>query len=114
MSKPKMVYHMIRRAPKADVFILLVTFFLTVFTDLVVAVNIGVIVAMLLFLKNMADSVKVRILSEKALKREFAHAPDLHLPKHTAVLVVEGPIFFAAVESSEQALSSSAKDRRAV
>jgi len=114
MSQPKMVYHMIRRAPKADVFILLVTFFLTVFTDLVVAVNIGVIVAMLLFLKNMADSVKVRILSEKALKREFAHAPDLRLPKHTAVFVVEGPIFFAAVESFEQALSATAKDRRAV
>lgn len=114
MSQLKMVYRTVRRAPKADVFVLLVTFLLTVFTDLVVAVNIGVIVAMLLFLKNMADSVKVRILSEKTLKREFAHTPELSLPKHTAVFVVEGPIFFAAVESFEKALSATAKDRKAV
>jgi len=114
MSQPRVFWHTLRRAPRADVFILLVTFFLTVFTDLVVAVNIGVIVAMLLFLKNMADSVKVRVLTEKMLKREFAHDPNLKLPKHTAVFVVEGPIFFAAVESFEQVLSATAKDRKAV
>lgn len=114
MSQPRVFWHTLLRAPRADVFILLVTFFLTVFTDLVVAVNIGVIVAMLLFLKNMADSVKVRILTEKMLKREFAHDTALKLPKHTAVFVVEGPIFFAAVESFEQALSATAKDRKAV
>src|SRR5690625_7082641 len=69
---------------------------------------------MLLFLKNMADSVNVKVQNEKVLKREFAHEPDLILPKHTAVFVVEGPIFFAAVESFEKALSATAKDRKAV
>src|SRR5690625_1257390 len=114
MSQPRLVFHTLRRAPKADIFVLMVTFLLTVFTDLVVAVNIGVIVAMLLFLKKMADSIKVRVLNEKELKREFAHTPDLKLPKHTAVFVVEGPIFFAAVESFEKALSATARDRQAV
>ena len=114
MSQPRVVIHTLRRAPKSDVFILLVTFFLTVFTDLVLAVNIGVIVAMLLFLKKMADSIKVRVQNEKTLKREFAHTSGLKLPKHAAVFVVEGPIFFAAVESFEQALSETARDREAV
>lgn len=114
MSQPLAVLRTLRRAPKSDVFILLVTFFLTVFTDLVVAVNIGVIVAMLLFLKKMADSITVKVQNEKVLKREFAHVPELVLPKHTAVFLVEGPIFFAAVESFEQALSSTARDRKAV
>src|SRR5690606_2143685 len=48
---------MLRRAPRADVVILLVTFLLTVFADLVVAVNIGVILATLHFLRRMASSV---------------------------------------------------------
>ena len=48
------------RAPPADVVILLVTFALTVFVDLVVAVNIGVILATLHFLRRMASSVEVQ------------------------------------------------------
>src|SRR3546814_9030164 len=45
-----------RTAPPTDVFILLITFFLTVFADLVVAVNVGVILAMLLFLRRMSSA----------------------------------------------------------
>src|SRR5690606_12602948 len=60
MSDVRHVVRMIRGAPRADVVILLVTFFITVFVDLVVAVNIGVVLAMLHFLLNMAESVVVR------------------------------------------------------
>jgi SulP family sulfate permease len=49
MSEAKHVIKMIRRAPQADVAILIITFTLTVFADLVVAVNIGVILATLHF-----------------------------------------------------------------
>ena len=59
MSEVKHFLLMIRRAPRADVTILLITFFLTVFTDLVIAVNIGVVLAMLHFLRRMAASVEV-------------------------------------------------------
>src|SRR5262249_58232127 len=60
MSAAGHVLKMIRRAPRADVVILLVTLGLTVFADLVVAVNIGVLLAMLQLLRRMASSVEVR------------------------------------------------------
>jgi SulP family sulfate permease len=59
MSDAPHFARLVRRAPRADVAILLVTFVLTVFTDLVIAVNIGVILAMLQFLRRMSASVEV-------------------------------------------------------
>lgn len=103
MSQPKLVVDTLRGAPKADVVILLVTFGLTVFADLVVAVNIGVVLAMLHFLKRMADSVRVERQDAKTLKREFS-LDGVTVPNHVAVLTVEGPFFFAAVDPFEQAL----------
>lgn len=103
MSQPKLVIDTLRGAPKADVVILLVTFGLTVFADLVVAVNIGVVLAMLHFLKRMADSVRVERQDAKTLKREFS-LDGVTVPNHVAVLTVEGPFFFAAVDPFERAL----------
>src|SRR5699024_9556835 len=51
MSDVRRFINMVKRAPRADIVILLITFFLTVFSDLVIAVNIGVILATLYFLK---------------------------------------------------------------
>jgi hypothetical protein len=53
MSELKHFGHIVLRAPRADTAILLITFLLTVFADLVVAVNIGVILAILQFLRRM-------------------------------------------------------------
>ncbi|WP_256097701.1 SulP family inorganic anion transporter, partial [Burkholderia cenocepacia] len=53
MSEARHFIKLIRVAPRADVVILLVTFCLTVFVDLVVAVNVGVIIAVLHFLRRM-------------------------------------------------------------
>ena len=103
MSQPKLVIDTLRGAPKADIVILLVTFGLTVFADLVVAVNIGVVLAMLHFLKRMADSVRVERQDAKTLKREFS-LDGVTVPNHVAVLTVEGPFFFAAVDPFERAL----------
>jgi len=59
MSELPHAVRLVRGAPKVDVGILLLTFFLTVFVDLVVAVNVGVILAALFFMRRMADSVNV-------------------------------------------------------
>jgi SulP family sulfate permease len=56
--------HVLRTAPRADVGILLTTFLLTVFSDLVVAVNVGVVLASLLFMRRMAQSISIEELSE--------------------------------------------------
>jgi SulP family sulfate permease len=103
---------MIRRAPQADVLILLVTFVLTVFADLVVAVNIGVILATLHFMRRMASSVDVQQATEQDLHQELAQHGLTTLPPGVLVYVVEGPLFFGAVENFERALAVTHSDPR--
>ncbi|HEX5361004.1 MAG TPA: SulP family inorganic anion transporter [Fluviicoccus sp.] len=110
MSEIPHFLQMVRRAPRADVAILLVTFVLTVFTDLVVAVNIGVILAMLQFLRRMAASVEVQQMSEQALQQELAVQGLTRLPPGVLIYSVEGPFFFGAVENFERALASTHTD----
>lgn len=110
MSEARHFAKMVRRAPAADVGILLVTFALTVFADLVVAVNIGVILAILNFLRRMAGSVEVRQETEQQLQREFSHQGFSILPPGVLVYAVEGPFFFGAVETFERTLAATHSD----
>ena len=104
MSECKHVIKLIQRAPRADVVILLVTFLLTVFVDLVVAVNIGVILAVLHFLLHMASSVEIQQQTDEHLAPDLAQQNLETLPSNVLVYAVEGPFFFGAVESFELAL----------
>jgi SulP family sulfate permease len=100
MSDVKYFIYMVRQAPTADVIILLVTFLLTVFADLVVAVNVGVLLAILHFMKRMTTSVDVHKVSGEELGR----ATDASLPKGAIAYAIEGPLFFGAVERFERTL----------
>ncbi len=112
MSDVKHFVRMVKQAPRADVVILLITFLLTVFTDLVVAVNIGVILAMLQFLRRMASSVQTQQLTEKDLEMELAYHGVVQLPRGMLVYTIEGPFFFGAVENFERALAQTHTDAR--
>jgi len=112
MSEARHFARMLRRAPRADVAILLVTFGLTVFTDLVVAVNIGVILAMLQFMRRMAGSVEVQRQEGGDLAHELEAQGIAALPKGVLVYSIEGPFFFGAVENFERALSATHGDPR--
>ncbi|MBC2768537.1 SulP family inorganic anion transporter [Pusillimonas minor] len=98
MSELPHFVRLVKRAPRADVVILLLTFALTVFADLVVAVNIGVVVAMLHFLRRMADSVTVTRQSSAQLARDFGVAESRVLPG-VQVYSVEGPLFYGASDA---------------
>lgn len=98
MSELPHFVRLVKRAPRADVVILLLTFALTVFADLVVAVNIGVVVAMLHFLRRMADSVTVTRQSSAQLARDFGVAEARVLPG-VQVYSVEGPLFYGASDA---------------
>lgn len=112
MSDVRHVVKLLKGAPRSDVIVLLVTFLLTVFIDLVVAVNIGVVLAMLHFLRRMAESVVVRPQSEAQLHRELVLDDLGGLPEGVAVYSVEGPFFFAAVEAFHPVLNDTAENRR--
>jgi SulP family sulfate permease len=112
MSEIPQVVSLVRRAPRADAIILAITFLLTVFADLVVAVNIGVILAMLQFLRRMASSVEVQRLTNEEIGMELAHqgrAGEV-LPPGVLVYAIDGPFFFGAVENFERALVQSHTD----
>ncbi|GIX22742.1 MAG: hypothetical protein KatS3mg121_1525 [Gammaproteobacteria bacterium] len=106
MSEARHFLNIVRRAPRADVVVLLATFVLTLLTDLVIAVNIGIILATLNFMRKMADSVEVRAASEGELAAELAACGVERLPEDVVVYVVDGPFFFGAMETFERALSS--------
>src|SRR3984885_7014274 len=104
MSELPHVFRVLRGAPKADVGVLLLTFFLTVFVDLVVAVNVGVIFAALFFMRRMADSVNVEQHIEELPDSGTPGSPAM--PENNGVLIysIEGPFFFGAAEKLERSL----------
>lgn len=107
MSEGRQFARMVRRAPRADVAILLITFTLTVLTDLVVAVNIGVILAMLQFLRRMSASVEVARQDAVDVELELGDTgagSATRMPPGVLVYVIDGPFFFGAVEACERAL----------
>ena len=87
-----------KTAPKSDILVLVVTFVLTVVFDLVVAIEVGMLIAVVLFMKRMADVAKVRTWT--------SHGEDISadsermkvVPANTEVVEFDGPMFFASSE----------------
>src|SRR5690606_6196460 len=84
MSEWHRFKHMVRTAPGADKAVLLLTFFLTVFSDLVIAINIGVMLAALLFMKRMSEAVAIEQQQSDALALELDDI-DFELPPGTVI-----------------------------
>ena len=104
MSEWHHFLHLARRAPKSDVGILLLTFALTVFADLVIAVNVGVMLASLLFMRRMARAVEVQEEAAEVVTEPGSAA--VALPPDTLVYSIDGPFFFGAAEKLEQTLET--------
>ena len=110
MSEVKHFAHLLKTAPIADRLILVITFVLTVFADLVVAVNVGMILAILHFLRRMSDAVETLPVDETELHTELARHDIHHLPPDLLVYEIAGPMFFGAVENFERALVQTQAD----
>lgn len=97
MSELPHCIKLIKGAPRSDILIMLVTFMLTVTVDLVFAVQIGVLLGILYFFIKMSKSLDI----------ELRHLQDMSEKdvKGALEFVVQGPIFFGAVERLEQAMS---------
>jgi SulP family sulfate permease len=98
MSDVHRFLHVLRTSPRPDIVVLVLTFLLTVITDLVVAVNVGVVLASLLFMRRMAQSVSIE---------ERAGTDGVLLPADTIVYSIDGPFFFGAAENLEKTLRRS-------
>jgi SulP family sulfate permease len=92
--------HLVRTGERSEVAVMLVTFSLTLWVNLAVGVNVGVLLAALLFMRRMADSVQV------VLERPLAGRSSLKLPPGVAIYAIEGPFFFGAAETFERTMTS--------
>ena len=93
--------HLIRTAPKSDIIVLLTTFILTVVFDLVVAIEIGMVLACLLFIKRMSEETHV-----DSWTYVDDDTPDVdehlrRLPLQIRVYEITGPLFFGAADAIE-------------
>lgn len=94
------VFKGLLKAPKADVAILLLTFVLTVVLDLVVAIEVGIVLAAFLFMKRMADTTTVTSIREQLQDQpDFALANPEGLDPRIQVFQIEGPFFFGAADT---------------
>ena len=82
-----------KTAPKSDIIVLIITFVLTVVFDLVVAIEFGMIAAVVLFMKRMSDVTSVRIWESNEYAERYKT-----VPANTEVVDISGPIFFATSE----------------
>jgi len=102
----------ILKGPRGDAVILLLTFLLTVIIDLTVAVQVGVLLAAVLFLKKMTDTATVKICTILAKENAEEH-PDKRdeeilfredVPEDTTVFEIKGPFFYAIANLLDEAL----------
>lgn len=114
MSDVPHFIHMVKRAPNYDVLVLLTTFLLTVFANLVVAVNIGVILAILFFIRRMSQSVAIEQQSHESLKQELGLVDLTAFPQDTIVYTLQGPFFFGVAEKIERTLAATNADPKTI
>lgn len=102
-----------RKAPKSDFAVLLLTFALTVCFDLVVAIEIGMVLAALLFINRMSNVTGVRKWIDYDDNYDESNDQDaiglMKLPKKTVVFEISGPMFFGAVDKFMDILAESKK-----
>ena len=96
------------KAPKSDVTVMLVAFFLTVIIDLTVAIEVGVLLAAVLFIKRMSDVAEVEAVSS-ALKDDDDEAArntlGRQVPKGVLVYELAGSLFFGAVDKFKETMN---------
>lgn len=103
------------RAPKSDVAVLLATFLLTVLVDLTVAIEVGIVLAALLFMRRMAEVTNVSALSGDPDDPGDLYLTDPNavrrrtIPKGVEVYEINGPFFFGAAEQFKDTLGRIAK-----
>jgi SulP family sulfate permease len=101
-------------APRSDVAVLLVTFFLTVLVDITVALGVGMVLASFLFMRKMAEVTNITAMTEMfADDQADANDPNAvarrAIPAGVEVYEIDGPFFFGAAEKFKETIGSMAK-----
>ncbi|MDP3437407.1 MAG: SulP family inorganic anion transporter, partial [Bacteroidales bacterium] len=97
---------------RADVAVLLITFFLTVVIDLTVAIEFGVILAIILFVKRISETSSIKVIDNSSVAgSEDEEAPNdidmIAIPKGVEIFEIDGPFFFGLASKLDEIDSSS-------
>jgi len=102
----------IMKNPKSDVTVLLVTFFLTIIFDLTVAIEVGLVCACLLFMRRMAETSDVKIISqeidpsEESSDFQLGNLEHLTIPEGVEVYEINGPYYFGVGNKFEEIMAT--------
>ena len=98
MSGWREIVTLLKSAPKSDILVLLLTFFLTVIFDLVVAIEVGMVLAAILFMKRMSDVTDVQSWKYIDDENDVDHIDLKVVPANTRVYELSGPLFFGVAD----------------
>lgn len=94
--------------PKSDAAVLLVTFVLTVIFDLTIAIEIGLLLAMLLFMRRITETTQVSVIRDEidlSHEGEFAHEEEkLTVPRGVEIYEIDGPFFFGIANKFDECM----------
>jgi SulP family sulfate permease len=100
---------MLLKSPRSDVIVLIVTFLLTVVIDLVIAIQVGIVLAAFLFMKRMSEVTNVGVVTKELTNEEEPEDPNAiakrQVPKGVEVYEINGPFFFGAAYKFIEAMS---------
>ena len=116
MSEWREFRHLLK-SPRGDVAVLLATFLLTVFIELTVAIQVGILLAAFLFLQKMSKEAKVDVITENLRDDEEFKSRDMstvEIPKGIEVFEVYGSLFFGAVSQFKESIRVVANRPRVV
>ena len=94
------------RNPKSDITVLLITFFLTVIFDLTVAIEVGLVIACLLFMRRVAETTEISVITDEINPNEeldiAVNEENLIIPQGVEVYEINGPYFFGIANKFEE------------
>lgn len=103
-------FHKLLKSPKSDVAVLVTTFLLTILVDLTVAIEIGVLLASVMFIKRMTEVTQASFLSKELNNSDNDNMEDSldsvlqKIPKEVEVFELQGALFFGAIDSFREAI----------
>lgn len=103
------VFKGLLKNPKSDVAVLLITFFLTVIFDLTVAIEVGLIIACVLFMKRVMETTEISVITDEIDPNKESdlavHEENLMIPKGIEVYEINGPYFFGIATKFEETMA---------
>ncbi len=103
------------KSPKSDISVLIVTFLLTVIFDLTIAIEIGLLLAVVLFLRRVTENTQIRVYGEQldiAEGTETTHHEMLDVAKGVSVYEIDGPFFFGIATKFDEMMRTTLSNKK--